>query len=400
MKFDWLIIGTGYSACVLAERIATQLGKRVIMVEKRSHIGGNAYDYYNEHGHLVHKYGPHIFHTKSQQVWNYLSQFTQWRPYYHHVLGVVEGKKVPIPFNLNSIYELFSPSYAEKLENLLLSRFGFGKKVPILQLKEIEGDLSFLADYIYENVFLRYTQKQWNLRPEELDNGVTARVPIYISRDNRYFQDPYQAMPQQGYTEMFRRMINHSNIKVLLNTDYREVIDDIVFERAICTGPIDAFFDYMHGEMPYRSIDFRFETLDQAQYQEVGTVNYPNDYDITRITEQKYLTGQVSSKTTLVKEFPQAYMPGRNDPYYPIPRAENRDRLSLYLKEAEKLKGRVLFAGRLGDYKYYNMDQAVVRALGIFEREIADTQADSKVLAAQKQAYLRNPDKTFNAVAK
>ena len=375
MKFDWLIIGTGYSACVLAERIATQLGKRVIMVEKRSHIGGNAYDYYNEHGHLVHKYGPHIFHTKSQQVWNYLSQFTQWRPYYHHVLGVVEGKKVPIPFNLNSIYELFSPSYAEKLENLLLSRFGFGKKVPILQLKEIEGDLSFLADYIYENVFLRYTQKQWNLRPEELDNGVTARVPIYISRDNRYFQDPYQAMPQQGYTEMFRRMINHSNIKVLLNTDYREVIDDIVFERAICTGPIDAFFDYMHGEMPYRSIDFRFETLDQAQYQEVGTVNYPNDYDITRITEQKYLTGQVSSKTTLVKEFPQAYMPGRNDPYYPIPRAENRDRLSLYLKEAEKLKGRVLFAGRLGDYKYYNMDQAVIRALGIFEREIARSPA-------------------------
>ncbi len=372
MKFDWLIIGAGYSACVLAERIATQLGQRVLIVEKRNHIGGNAYDYYNEHGHLIHKYGPHIFHTKSKPVWDYLSQFTQWRPYYHHVLGVVEGKKVPIPFNLNTVYALFPPSYATRIENLLLERFGFGKKVPILKLKESSsGDLAFLADYIYEHVFLHYTQKQWNLKPEELDSGVTARVPIYISRDDRYFQDPYQAMPKQGYTEMFRQMINHPNIKVLLNTDYREVIDEISFNRAICTGPIDAFFDYAHGEMPYRSIDFRFETLDQEHYQEVGTVNYPNDYDITRITEQKYLTGQVSPKTTLVREFPQAYIPGRNDPYYPIPCAENRDRLALYLKEVEKLRGSVLFAGRLGDYKYYNMDQAVVRALGLFEREIA-----------------------------
>ncbi|MEO1394354.1 MAG: UDP-galactopyranose mutase [Cyanobacteria bacterium J06634_5] len=372
MKFDWLIIGAGYSACVLAERIATQLEQRVLIVEKRNHIGGNAYDYYNEHGHLIHKYGPHIFHTKSKEVWNYLSEFTEWRPYYHQVLGVVEGKKVPIPFNLNSLYQLFPPHYAEKLEGLLLENFGFGKKVPILQLKEsTSGDLAFLADYIYDNVFLRYTQKQWNLKPEELDNGVTARVPIYISRDNRYFQDPYQAMPKLGYTSMFRRMLDHPNIKVLLNTDYREVMEDVSFNRAICTGPIDAFFDYAYGEMPYRSIDFRFETLDQEKYQEVGTVNYPNDYDITRITEQKYLTGQVSPKTTIVREFPQAYIPGRNDPYYPIPRAENRDRLSLYLKEAKKLKGTVLFAGRLGDYKYYNMDQAVVRALGIFEKEIA-----------------------------
>lgn len=372
MKFNWLIIGAGYSGCVLAERIATQLDQRVLIVEKRNHIGGNAYDYYNEHGHLVHKYGPHIFHTKSKQVWSYLSRFTEWRPYYHHVLAVVEGKKVPLPFNLNTLYELFPPSYAAKLEERLLSRFGFGKKVPILQLKESkDSDLSLLADYIYENVFLRYTQKQWNLKPEELDSGVTARVPIYISRDNRYFQDPYQAMPKHGYTEMFQRMIQHSNIKVLLNTHYREVMNEVSFDRAVCTGPIDEFFDYAHGEMPYRSLDFRFETLDQAQYQEVGTVNYPNDYDITRITEQKHLTGQISPKTTIVREFPQAYIPGRNEPYYPIPKPENRDRLSLYLAEAKKLNGTVLFAGRLGDYKYYNMDQAVVRALGIFEKEIA-----------------------------
>jgi UDP-galactopyranose mutase len=369
MKFDWLIIGAGYSACVLAERIATQLAQRVLIVEQRNHIGGNAYDYYNEHGILVHKYGPHIFHTKSKKVWDYLSQFTEWRYYYHHVLGVIEGKKVPIPFNLNTLYALFPPRYAEKLENQLLEHFGFGVKVPILKLREsASGDLDFLADYIYENIFLHYTTKQWNLKPEELDPGVTGRVPVYISRDNRYFQDTYQAMPKLGYTEMFSKMLAHPNIKILLNADYREIINDVQFNRVICTGPIDTFFDYQHGQLPYRSIRFEFENLDRVWYQEVGTVNYPNEYDITRITEQKYLSGQTLPKTTLVKEYPQAYVPGQNDPYYPIPREENRDRLNLYLKEAEKLKGTVLFAGRLGDYKYYNMDQAVIRALGIFEK--------------------------------
>ncbi|MBD6619610.1 UDP-galactopyranose mutase [Komarekiella sp. 'clone 1'] len=374
MIFDWLIIGAGYSACVMAERIATQLGQRVLIVEQRDHIGGNAYDYYNEHGILVHKYGPHIFHTKSKKVWDYLSEFTEWRHYYHHVLGVVEGKKVPIPFNLNSLYALFPPKYAEKLENLLLENFGFGVKVPILKLREsTSGELTFLADYIYENVFLRYTMKQWGVKPEELDRGVTGRVPVYISRDNRYFQDPYQAMPKLGYTEMFRRMLAHSNIKVLLNTDYREIINDVKFNRILCTGSIDTFFDYMYGELPYRSLRFQFETLDQESYQEVGTVNYPNDYDITRITEQKYLSGQTSSKTTLVMEYPQAYVPGKNDPYYPILNEDNRDRLSLYLKEVEKLNGTVLFAGRLGDYKYYDMDHAVARALGLFEKDIANS---------------------------
>ncbi|MEO1403935.1 MAG: UDP-galactopyranose mutase [Cyanobacteria bacterium J06635_1] len=369
MKFDWLLIGAGYSACVLAERLATQLGQRVLLVERRNHIGGNAYDYYNEHGILVHKYGPHIFHTRSKKAWDYLSQFTQWRPYYHHVLGVIEGKKVPIPFNLNTLYALFPPRYAEKLENLLLENFGFGVKVPILKLREsTSGDLSFLADYVYENIFLHYTAKQWDLKPEDLDRGVTGRVPVYISRDNRYFQDRYQAMPRLGYTEMFRQMLDHPNIKVLLNTDYREIIDDIDFNRLVCTGPIDAFFDYCHGELPYRSIRFQFETRDQEWHQEVGTVNYPNDYDITRITEQKYLSGQTSPKTTLVMEYPEAYIPGKNDPYYPILNEENRAQLALYQREAEKLNGSVLFAGRLGDYKYYDMDQAVVRALGLFEK--------------------------------
>ncbi|MBF2064484.1 MAG: UDP-galactopyranose mutase [Calothrix sp. C42_A2020_038] len=381
MKVDWLIVGAGFSGCVLAERIASQLGQRVLLLDKRDHIGGNAYDYYNEHGILVHKYGPHIFHTKSKRVWDYLSQFTEWRPYFHHVLGVVEGKKVPIPFNLNSLYALFPPKYAEKLEEKLLDNFGFGVKVPILKLKEsANGELEFLANYIYDNVFVRYTIKQWELKPEELDRGVTGRVPVYISRDNRYFQDPYQAMPKYGYTEMFRKMLAHPNIKILLNTDYREVINDIKFNRMVYTGPVDTFFDYMYGELPYRSLRFAFETLDQEHYQEVGTVNYPNEYDITRITEQKYLSGQTSPKTTLVKEYPQAYVPGLNDPYYPVPREENRVRYELYLKEASKLNGSVIFAGRLAEYKYYDMDQAALRALSLFEKEVVQDETENMLL--------------------
>lgn len=372
MKVDWLIVGAGYSACVLAERIATQLGQRVLIVERRDHIGGNAYDYFNEHGILVHRYGPHIFHTKSKKAWGYLSQFTEWRPYFHHVLGVVDGKKVPVPFNLNSLYALFPPRYAEKLEGLLLEHYGFGVKVPILKLRESAiGDLSFLANYIYEKVFYHYTTKQWELKPEELDRAVTGRVPVYISRDNRYFQDPYQAMPRLGYTEMFRKMLAHPDIMVLLNTDYRAVINDIGFNRIICTGPIDTFFEYIHGELPYRSLRFQFETLDQEGYQEVGTVNYPNEYDFTRITEQKYLSGQTLPKTTLVMEYPQPYVAGQNDPYYPIPREENRELCNLYLKESQKLNGTVLFAGRLAEYKYYDMDMAVTRALSLFEKEVA-----------------------------
>jgi UDP-galactopyranose mutase len=380
MKVDWLIVGAGFSGCVLAERLASQLGQRVLILDKRDHIGGNAYDYYNEDGILVHKYGPHIFHTKSKKIWDYLSQFTEWRHYFHHVLGVVEGKKVPIPFNLNSLYALFPPKYAEKLEEQLLANFGMGVKVPILKLRESAiGDLEMLANYIYDNVFVRYTTKQWELKPEELDRSVTGRVPVYISRDNRYFQDPYQAMPKYGYTEMFRKMLAHQNIKVLLNADYREVINDIKFNRMVYTGPIDTFFDYMHGELPYRSLRFAFETLDQEHYQEVGTVNYPNEYDITRITEQKYLSGQTSKKTTLVMEYPQAYVPGRNDPYYPIPREENRLRYDLYLQEANKLKGSVIFAGRLAEYKYYDMDQAALRALSLFEKEAVKDIVPDKV---------------------
>ncbi|SEC69847.1 UDP-galactopyranose mutase [Paenibacillus sp. GP183] len=377
MKVDWLIVGSGFTGATLAEQIASQLDQKVLVVEKRDHIGGNSFDCYDEHGILVHKYGSHTFHTNSSMVWNYLSQFTEWRPYFHEVRVVVDGKKVPVPFNLNSLYTLFPQKYAEKLEELLIQHFGFNVKVPILKLREsASGELSFLADYIYQNVFYKYTVKHWQLDPEQLDKSVTARVPVYISRDNRYFQDKYQGLPKHGYAPLFQRMLKHPNIKLLLNTDYREIMDQIEFKRMIYTGPIDAYFDYMHGTLPYRTLRFEFENLDQEYYQEVGTVNYGFEYDYTRVLEQKYLTGQKSPKTTISYVYPEEYIAGKTDPYYPIPRDENKERYKLYQAEAEKIKDRVLFAGRLADYKYYNMDQAVARALTLFKDTIIEEESN------------------------
>jgi UDP-galactopyranose mutase len=372
MKVDWLIVGAGFTGLVLAERIASQLGKKVLVVERRDHIGGNAYDYYDGNGILVHRYGPHLFHTNSEKVWRYLSQFTEWHPYSHQVLAVVDGKKVPVPFNLNSLYAVFTPGYASKLEELLLKRYGFGSKVPILKLRrEASGELHFLAEFVYEKVFYGYNLKQWDLRPEELSPSVTGRVPIYVSRDDRYFQDRYQAIPKHGYTQMLQRMANHPNIKVLLDANYREIEDEVKFDGMVYTGLIDEFFDYMHGALPYRSLHFEFSYHPVDTYQEVAQVNYPNEHPYTRISEYKHITGQRVYGTTVSIEYPMAYRREQNLPYYPVPREENRKRYNLYLSEAESLSDRVLFAGRLADYKYYNMDQAVARALGVFEKLVA-----------------------------
>lgn len=372
MNVDWLIVGAGYTGATLAERIASQLNQKVLLVDRRDHIGGNAYDYYNESGVLCHRYGPHIFHTNSKKVWDYLSAFTEWRPYYHHVLAQIDGRAVPVPFNLNTLYALFPPKHAAKLEDLLIGQYGFNVKVPILKMREnANGDLASLADYIFKNVFLNYTRKQWELEPEQLDPSVTGRVPVYISRDDRYFQDTYQAMPVLGYTEMFRRMVSHPNIRLLLQTNYREVIGSVKFKRMIYTGPIDEYFDHMHGHLPYRSLRFDFKTVDTEWHQPVGTVNYPNEYDFTRITEQKHLSGQKLAKSTIIVEYPQAHRPGETEAYYPIPRVETKEHYAKYEAEANKLSGSVLFAGRLADYKYYNMDQACARALKLFETEVA-----------------------------
>lgn len=374
MRTDWLIVGAGFTGCTLAERIASQLGQTVILLDRRAQIGGNAADEPDEHGILVHRYGPHIFHTNSTKVWDYLSFFTKWRRYEHRVLASLESKKVPMPFNLNSLEACFPPARAAALARTLLAEYGGGAKVPLLRMRaSANPEIRELADFVYDTFFYGYTVKQWGLAPEQLDPLVTGRVPIRLNRDNRYFEDVYQAVPSPSYHDMFRRMLDHPRIRVLLDQDYRRMCGHMKFNRLIYTGPIDEFFDYIHGPLPYRSLRFTFTTLPQEQFQDVGTVNYPNGQGHTRITEQKYISGQTHAKTTLVTEYPEPHRPGANEPYYPVPRAENHERYQAYANEAAKLNGTVLFAGRLGDYRYYNMDQAVGRALHLF-KDIADGQ--------------------------
>lgn len=373
--FDYVIVGGGVAGCILAERL-TSNGKTVLIIEKRHHIGGNAYDYYDRNGILVHKYGPHIFHTASKPLFEYLSTFTEWHLYQHKVLAVVEDKLVPVPFNINSLYAVFSDQMAKKLENLLLKQYNFSQEIPILDLIQSNKDeLKFLAKFIYQNIFYHYTVKQWGLRPDELDKAVTARVPVVVSRDDRYFHDSYQAMPLEGYTPMFTKMLNKKSVKIMLNTDYKEVLtrEKNTFSlfgkpfngSVIYTGPIDYFFDYSEGELPYRSLRFEFESVHEEFTQPVGTVNYPNNYEFTRITEFKHITGQKAPYTTIVYEYPENYDTSK-EPYYPVPRPENKALYQKYAEEAKKIKNFHLI-GRLAEYKYYNMTQVMENAL-----ELAD----------------------------
>ena len=363
LQMDWIVVGAGFTGATFAERMAST-GKRVRVVERRGHIGGNAYDEKNEHGILVHRYGPHLFHTNSDVVWTYLSQFTEWRPYEHRVLGLIEGKLVPIPFNLDSLFALFPEHAAVRIENALVSQYGLGKKVPILKLRESDNsEIRDFAGYVYKNVFEGYTIKQWQLRPEELNPSVTARVPVSISRDDRYFQDTFQAMPLHGYTPMFRRMLNHPNIDVVLDCDWKNSVSQSNSARVLFTGSIDELLDYRFGPLAYRSLRFEQHTLQETQHQPVGTINYPNNYEYTRITEQKIITGQQAPVTTLVTEYPLPHVPGQTIAYYPIPRDENQLLYAKYAAAAQAEFPHVSFAGRLADYQYYNMDQACARAL-------------------------------------
>jgi UDP-galactopyranose mutase len=357
--FDYLIVGAGFAGSVLAERLANT-GKRVLIVDKRPHIGGNAYDCYNDDGVLIHKYGPHIFHTNSREVFTYLSRFTEWFPYQHHVLASVDGQLVPIPINLNTINALYGTSYS----SAQLTAFYKSIAEPRSPLRTSEDVIiNQVGRELYEKFFKHYTRKQWGLDPSELDACVTARVPVRNNRDDRYFTDTYQAMPKRGYTRMFERMLAHPNIKVMLNTNYREIEGSILYDEVICTAPIDEYFDYRFGPLPYRSLEFQFETLDVPQAQPVAVVNYPNDQLYTRVTEFKFLTGQVHPKTTRVYEYPKA----EGDPYYPIPRPENGALYRKYQELGEATLG-VHFVGRLGTYKYYNMDQVVAQALSTFAK--------------------------------
>lgn len=358
--FDYLIVGAGFAGAVLAERLATVANKKVLIVDQRNHIGGNAYDYYNKDGILVHKYGPHIFHTNSREVFDYLGKFTPWRPYEHKVLGSVDGQLVPIPINLNTINKL----YGLNLCSAQVEEF-FEQRAEKIKRNMTSEDVvvSKVGRELYEKFFRGYTRKMWDLDPSELDASVTARVPTRTNKDDRYFTDTYQAMPLHGYTVMFEKMLNHPNIKVMLNTDYKEIVDIIPYKTMIYTGPIDSYFNYCFGKLPYRSLEFKFETIDADKFQETGTVNYPNDQAYTRITDFKYLTGQKHPKTAIVYEYPMA----EGDPYYPVPRPENAEVYKKYQQLATSMTN-TYFVGRLATYKYYNMDQVVAQSLTLFKK--------------------------------
>lgn len=377
---DYIIVGAGLAGCVMAERIATQLNKKVLIIEKRKHIGGNCYDYKDANNILIHMYGPHLFHTNNQEVIDYLSSFTSWDIYNHEVLCFIDGKKVSIPFNFNTLYEVFPNSKAQLLEDKLLKNFEYNSKIPILELKKSsDKDLIFLADFIYNKIFVNYTAKQWDMKPEDMDSAVTARVPVFIGRDNRYFNDKYQMLPKDGYTSMIKNILQHKNIKILTNTDFKEVCElkekefylfGSKFEgKMIYTGQIDELFDYKFGDLPYRSVDMKFETIDKEFYQETATVNYPNDYDFTRITEFKHIHPSDSKKTTILKEYPKEYRKGKDTPYYPIFTNQNQKNYEKYFKYSEKFNNLILL-GRLAEYKYYDMDDIVKRALEVFTKEI------------------------------
>jgi UDP-galactopyranose mutase len=358
--FDWLIVGAGFAGSVLAERIASQRGESVLLIDRRNHIGGNAYDCYDDAGILVHRYGPHIFHTNARQIVDYLSQFTEWRPYEHRVLAKVDGMLLPIPINLDTVNRLYGLNLSsEELEEFFASR-----REPVDEIKTSEDVVvSTIGRELYEKFFRGYTKKQWGVDPSELNKSVTSRVPTRTNRDDRYFTDTFQAMPLRGYTRMFERMVNHPKIKVMLQTDFREIRDQIKFNRLIYTGPVDEFFDWKLGKLPYRSLRFVHKTVDQEQFQPVAVVNYPMTEKFTRITEYKHLTGQKAPKTSLTYEYPMDV----GDPYYPVPRAENE---ALYKRYEALANARddVWFVGRLATYRYYNMDQVVGQALAAFKR--------------------------------
>jgi UDP-galactopyranose mutase len=372
--FDYLIVGAGFAGSVLAERLARGAGKKVLLVDRRPHIGGNAYDCYDDAGLLIHRYGPHIFHTNSREVFEYLSGFTKWRPYEHRVRASVDGQLVPIPINLDTINQL----YGLKLTSRDMEAFFASVAEPREAIRTSEDVVvARVGRELYEKFFRGYTRKQWGLDPSQLDAMVTARVPVRTNRDDRYFSDTYQAMPLRGYTRMFENMLDHENVKILLNCDYREVVDAIPYEKMIYTGPVDEFFDYRYGKLPYRSLRFEHETINEERVQPVAVVNYPNEHLYTRVTEFKHLTGQEHRKTSVVFEYPQA----EGDPYYPVPRPENAE---VYKKYQELAEGRpdVRFVGRLATYKYYNMDQVVGQALSVYARIIGQKRAEATLVPA------------------
>lgn len=368
--FDYIVVGSGLSGAITARELAERLGYRVLVLEKNAHIGGSTFDEKDDAGILIHKYGPHIFHTNNDRVWNYLSRFTEWRRYEHRVLGNLFGKYVPIPFNFNAIEMVFGAEKGTEIINKLIASFGENSRVSIKTLLRSDDTMICeLAEYVYENIFLHYTTKQWGILPSEVDKSVLKRVPIVLSRDDRYFADKYQGLPKYGYTEMFEKILDHPKIKIRMNTDA------VVYLRpqlelgslalpVVYTGALDELFGYRHGPLPYRTIQFEFETLNSDRYQPAATVNYTVSETFTRITEFKQLTGQVlPGKTSILREYPLKYEgTPEQTPYYPI-KHNDTDRLyENYMKDST-LFDNLYLAGRLAEYRYYNMDEAAEQAL-------------------------------------
>lgn len=355
MKTDVLIVGAGFSGAVVAEQLANN-GVDVVVIDKRDHVGGNAYDRHDEHGVLIHPYGPHIFHTNSHRIYDYLSRFTDWRPYEHRVLAQVDGKLLPIPINIDTVNRL----YGLALDGESIEDFFAKVREPRSPIRTSEDVvINAVGRDLYEKFFRGYTRKQWGLDPSDLASSVAARIPTRTNHDDRYFTDTYQVMPSRGYTAMFARLLNHERIQVQLGTDFFDVRDRIQATHVVYTGPVDAYYAHCFGPLPYRSLRFEHEHVaDTVQYQPVGTVNYPNDFEYTRITEFKHITGQRHTGTSIVREYPQAH----GDPYYPVPRPENEALFKRYEALAVEETG-VTFVGRLAQYRYYNMDQCVGAAL-------------------------------------
>ncbi len=357
---DWLVVGAGFAGSVLAERLASQRGETVLLIDRRPHIAGNAFDHLDQAGILIHRYGPHIFHTNSQAIVDYLGRFTAWRPYAHRVLAYVDGQLLPIPINLDTVNRL----YGLNLDSAGMEAWLASVREAVARIKTSEDVVvSTVGRDLYEKFFRGYTRKQWGLDPSELAKSVTARIPTRTNRDDRYFTDSFQQMPRDGYTRLFERMLDHPNITVRLGTDYRELQQNPSWARMVYTGPIDEYFGFRLGRLPYRSLRFVHVTRDQQWAQPVATINYPQTEDYTRVTEYKHLTGQVHPQTSLTYEYPSA----TGDPYYPVPRPENEALFKRYEALAAE-EPDVWFAGRLATYRYYNMDQVVAQSLSTFAR--------------------------------
>ncbi len=370
MEFDVFVVGAGISGLTLAQRYA-EIGKKVLVIDKRNHIGGNCYDYYNEDGILVSKYGAHLFHTKHEDVWEYVNKFSQFTPYQHKVLASVDGKLVPIPVNITTVNMIFNLNIQNETE---MDQWLLENQIKNDDPKNgEEAALARVGKVLYEKMFKKYTKKQWDKYPNELDPSVLNRIPVRNNFDDRYFSDPHQGQPKEGYTKLFEKMVDNPNITIKLNTDYFDIRKALPSHSLLFyTGPIDQYFDFKFSvdeKLEYRSIRFEFETFDKERYQENSVINYPNEFDFTRIVEYKYFTGQVHPKTTISKEYSVDYEAGKNDPYYPVPNPRNQEIFMKYQEEAKKLEEKgIHFVGRLANYKYFNMDQAFKNALDLFKR--------------------------------